>query len=132
MEYLAPAFEVARAVIAEVNDQVPWTNTELRLRREDFDGCVETSRPPVYLPFTPPGELDRRIAAHAAPWIPEGATLECGIGTLPNAILSALAGRTDLSYHSGVVCERRAEDQSAALHGRRADGHAGAIRLGAG
>ena len=106
VEYLAPAFEKARAVIAEVNDQVPWTNTELRLRREDFDLVVETSRPPVYLPFTPPGDAERQIAAHAAPWVPEGATIECGIGALPNAILSALAGRTDLSYHSGVVCER--------------------------
>jgi acyl-CoA hydrolase len=105
VEYLAPAFEAARAVIAEVNQQVPWTNTELRLRREDFDGMVETSRPPAYLAFTPPGELDQRIAAHAAAWVPEGATIECGIGTLPNAILSALAGRRDLSYHSGVVCE---------------------------
>jgi acetyl-CoA hydrolase len=105
VEYLAPAFEAARAVIAEVNDQVPWTRTELRLRREDFDLLVETSRPPAYLAFTPPGELDRRIATHAAPWVPEGATLECGIGTLPNAILSALAGRHDLSYHSGAVCE---------------------------
>ena len=34
VEYLAPAFEAARAVIAEVNQQVPWTNSELRLRRE--------------------------------------------------------------------------------------------------
>ena len=105
VEYLAPAFEKARAVIAEVNDQVPWTNTQLRLRREDFDLVVETSRPPVYLPFTMPSEADRRIAANAAAWVPQGATIECGIGTLPNAILSALATRTDLSYHSGVVCE---------------------------
>ena len=105
VEYLAPAFEAARAVIAEVNQQVPWTNSELRLRREDFDLIVETSRPPVYLPFTSPSEKEMQIAAHAAAWVPEGATIECGIGTLPNAILSALAGRTDLSYHSGVVCE---------------------------
>ena len=105
VEYLAPAFERARAVIAEVNEQVPWTNTSLRLRREDFDLVLETSRPPVYLPFTPARELEREIAAHAAAWVPEGATVECGIGTLPNAILSALAARTDLGYHSGVVCE---------------------------
>jgi len=105
VEYLAPAFRMARAVIAEVNEQVPWTNTQLRLRRDDFDRVLETSRPPVYLPFTPPSETERRIAAHAAAWVPEGATVECGIGTLPNAILSALATRTDLSYHSGVVCE---------------------------
>lgn len=105
VEYLAPAFEMARAVIAEVNEQVPWTNTELVLRREDFDRVVETSRPPAYLPFTPPSEAEREIAAHAAACVPPGATVECGIGALPNAILSALAGRTDLAYHSGAVCE---------------------------
>jgi acyl-CoA hydrolase len=105
VEYLAPAFEKARAVIAEVNEQIPWTNTELRLRRDDFDMVVETSRPPVYLPFTPPSEAEGQIAAHAAARVPEGATIECGIGSLPNAVLSALAGRADLGYHSGVVCE---------------------------
>lgn len=105
VEYLAAAFQAARAVVAEVNDQIPWTHTEPRLQREDFDLVVETSRPPVYLAFTRPSELDQRIAEHAARWVPEGATVECGIGTLPNAILSALAGRKDLSYHSGAVCE---------------------------
>jgi len=45
VEYLAPALEKARAVIAEVNDQVPWTWTEPLLRREDFALVVETSRP---------------------------------------------------------------------------------------
>jgi len=105
VEYLAPAFHEARAVIAEVNDQVPWTHTEPRLRREDFDLVVESSRAPVYLPFAAPSDTERQIAAHAAAWVPEGATVECGIGTLPNAILSALVGRGDLSYHSGVVCE---------------------------
>lgn len=104
VEYLAPALEVARAVIAEVNDQVPWTHTQPLLRRDDFDWLVETSRAPVELPDGAPSELERRIAQHAAQWVPDGATVECGIGALPNAILGALAGRT-LDYHSGVICE---------------------------
>lgn len=104
VEYLAPALEVARAVIAEVNDQVPWTHTQPLLRRDDFDWLVETSRAPVELPDGAPSELERGIAQHAAQWVPDGATVECGIGALPNAILGALAGRT-LDYHSGVICE---------------------------
>jgi acetyl-CoA hydrolase len=51
-----------------------------------------------------PSELERRIARHAAQWVPEDATVECGIGALPNAIVGALAGRT-VDYHSGVNCE---------------------------
>src|SRR5882672_5076140 len=104
VEYLAPALEVARAVIAEVNEQVPWTHTEPLLRRDDFDLLVETSRPPAYLKYQAPSELERRIAAHASRCVPEGGTVECGIGALPNAILDALAGRR-LDYHSGVICE---------------------------
>lgn len=104
VEYLAPALEAARVVIGEVNAQVQWTYTEPLLRREDFDLLVDSSRPPAYLAYEPPGERDRRIAQHAAALVPEDATVECGIGTLPNAILLALAGRS-LSYHSGVICE---------------------------
>ena len=104
VEYLAPALEVARAVIAEVNPQVPWTHTQPLLQRDDFDVLVESSRPPVELRYDPPGELEQSIARHAAPVVPDGATIECGIGALPNAILGALAGRT-LDYHSGVICE---------------------------
>src|SRR6202007_1642717 len=74
VEYLAPALAVARAVIAEVNQQVPWTYTEPLLRRDDFDLLVETSRPPVYLKYPATSELERRIAAYAAPWVPDGAT----------------------------------------------------------
>jgi acetyl-CoA hydrolase len=104
VEYLAPALAVARAVIAEVNDQVPWTHTEPLLRRQDFDLLIETSRAPVYLTLEAPGERERRIAGHAATCVPAGATLECGIGALPNAIVAALAGRV-AAYHSGLICE---------------------------
>jgi acetyl-CoA hydrolase len=104
VEYLAPALEKARAVIAEVNDQVPWTWTEPLLRKEDFSLVVESSRPPVYLDFKP-GEVDAAIAGYAAAFVPQRAVLECGIGSLPNAVLAALKGRRGLSYHSGLICE---------------------------
>ena len=105
VEYLEPALQMARAVIAEVNDQVPWTHTERLLRRDDFALLVETSRPPVELPNAAASDVEKRIAGHAASCVPEAATVECGIGALPNAILSALSGRSDLSYHSGAVCD---------------------------
>ena len=104
VEYLAPALKAARAIVGEVNDRVPWTHTEPLLRREDFALLVETSRPPVYLAYRV-GELEAAIAAHAARFVPEGAVLECGIGNLPNAVLSAVRGRKGLSFHSGLVPE---------------------------
>ena len=105
VEYLAPALDAARAVVAEVNDRVPWTHTEPRLRESDFDLLVHTSRPPVVLDQGRPKELDLRIAANAAGLVPEGATIECGIGALPNAVVAALKDRRGLRYHSGLVCD---------------------------
>jgi acyl-CoA hydrolase len=104
VEYLAPALEAARAVIAEVNARIPWTHTAPLLHREDIDLLVESSRPPVYLEYGKPSDIEQRIARHAASLVPRRATVECGIGALPNAILAELAGR-DIGYHSGVVCD---------------------------
>jgi acyl-CoA hydrolase len=102
VEYLAAALEVARAVIAEVNDQVPWTNTEPLLKGSNFALTVTTSRAPVYTPYRL-DDLARKIANHAAQCIPDGAVLECGIGNLPNAVLAALSDRRGLSVHSGLI-----------------------------
>jgi acyl-CoA hydrolase len=108
VEYLAAALEGARAIVAEVNDQVPWTHTEPLLRRKDFALMLATSRAPVYLPYRT-GEIERAIAAHAAQYIPERAVLECGVGNLPNAVLGALSARRGLRFHSGVIPDGVAE-----------------------
>ena len=105
VEYLAPALAACRAIVAEVNDQVPWTPTEPLLRREDFDLLVQTSRAPVVLEENRPKAQDLAIARHAAALVPDGATVECGIGALPNAVVAALRGKRGLRYHSGLVCD---------------------------
>ena len=102
-EYLIPALESCRAVIAEVNDQVPWTHGERTLRREDCALVVETSRPPAPAPRAAAGQLERAIARHAAPYVPERATLEFGLGSLPEALCAALAERRGLAVHSGTI-----------------------------
>ena len=78
-DYLVPALEVCRAIVAEVNDQVPWTWSERLLREEDFDLSVHTSRAPLQAPYRP-GELEAAIARAAASLVPDGATVEFGIG----------------------------------------------------
>jgi acyl-CoA hydrolase len=102
-EYLVPALESCRTVIGEVNDQVPWTHSEKLLRKEDFALLVESSRKPVALPYGAPGDLEKAIARHAAPFVPEGATLETGLGALPDAVLGMLGDRKRLSIHSGSL-----------------------------
>lgn len=102
-DYLIPALETARALVAEVNDQVPWTHGEKILRREDFSLLVESSRPPASLPAPKRTGLEEAIGRHAAAWVPDGATLEFGIGALPDAVCAFLKQRKDLVVHSGTI-----------------------------
>ncbi|HEX9433888.1 MAG TPA: acetyl-CoA hydrolase/transferase C-terminal domain-containing protein [Burkholderiales bacterium] len=101
-DYLVPAMEVCRAIVAEVNDQVPWTWSERLLKEDDFDLLVHTSRAPLQAPYRL-GELEGAIAGAAAALVPNGATVEFGIGALPDAVCSALGGHMDLAIHSGTV-----------------------------
>jgi len=102
-EYLLPALQSARSVIAEINDQVPWTYGERVLRRDEMALAVQTSRPLACGPRAEPGDIERRVATHAAAYVPDGATLEFGLGALPDAVLGALGERRDLGVHSGAL-----------------------------
>ena len=103
VDYLPPALETARAVIAEVNDRVPWTHTEKFFRKEDFALIVKSSREPATPPAARAGDIESAIARHAAAFIPDGATLEFGLGVLPDAVCAALSGRKGLKIHSGTI-----------------------------
>jgi acetyl-CoA hydrolase len=102
-DYLVPALDVCRAIVAEVNDQVPWTHTERLLNQDDFDLVVETSRRPAAPATRPPSETDLAIARNAMPFVPAGAVLEFGIGALPEAVCTLLGRHEGLRVHSGTV-----------------------------
>lgn len=102
-DYLVPALDVCRAIVAEVNDQVPWTHTQRLLTKDDFDLMAETSRRPAAPAARPPGELDLAIARNAIPFVPAGAVLEFGIGALPDALCAQLGRHEGLRVHSGTV-----------------------------
>jgi acyl-CoA hydrolase len=82
---------------------VPWTYTERTLRFHEFDLCIESDRAPAMPPLRPPGELELAIARHALPFIPDGAVLEFGIGTLPDAVCALLGRHEGLRVHTGTV-----------------------------
>jgi acyl-CoA hydrolase len=102
-DYLVPALDMCRTIIAEVNDQVPWTHTERLLTKDDFDLIAETSRAPALPKSRPPGELELAIARNAIALIPDGSVLEFGIGALPDAVCSLLGRHEGLRVHSGAV-----------------------------
>lgn len=102
-DYMLEAARHARVVVAEVNDQAPWTYGGEALSQLRIDYIVRTSRPVLEVPVPPVGEVEKRIAAHAGRFIEDGAVLEMGIGAIPNAILSTLRDRRDLGIHSGMI-----------------------------
>ncbi|QTJ70518.1 acetyl-CoA transferase (plasmid) [Rhodococcus sp. ZPP] len=92
----------ARAVIAEVNEQLPTTCAP-RLHHSTFTATIATSRPLPALPPPTIGEVHRRIAAHVLDLIPDGATLQLGIGAVPSAIGQGLTERRGLAIRSTLA-----------------------------
>jgi len=102
-EYLIPALAAARVVIAEVNEHAPWTHGERPIVHADLDYIVHTARAPLELMHPQTGATELAVARQVAALIEDGATLQFGLGALPEAILGQLADRRDLGVHSGTI-----------------------------
>ena len=106
---LAPLIGRAGLVIAEVNDQVPDVGCDRRLSRGELDVIVHTSRPPAEYPAKSASDVDKAIAEHVADLVPDGATIQIGIGRLPAVVLRHLHGHRDLGVHSGMITDEIAQ-----------------------
>lgn len=95
----------ARRVIAEVNPTMPRTLGNSRLPLSRLDHIVETSRPLLSYRQARLGDTERQVGEMAARLIPDGATLQLGIGTIPEAILTCLYRKRDLGIHSGMATD---------------------------
>ena len=101
-DYVRAAATKARVVIAEVNDQVPFTHGEI-IPASMIDVAVTVSRPPVEVSPAKIGEVDEAIARHCADYIGDGSVIQTGVGAVPDAILRRLGDRKDLGVHSGML-----------------------------
>jgi acetyl-CoA hydrolase len=104
-DYLQAAIERARVVVAEVNPGVPRSEGETLLDPEQITFAVEAAEPPLELPRSAPADTERTIAEHVAERVPDEAVLQFGIGTIPDAVCVALAGKRDLGIHSGLISD---------------------------
>jgi acyl-CoA hydrolase len=105
VEYVADALPHARTLIAEVNHRMPRTAGAPLLSLSDFAATVETDRPLREAPAREPDAVDRAIGTLVAGLVNDGDTLQVGVGALPNAILAALSGHTDLGVHTGMITD---------------------------
>ena len=99
------AAEVAERVIVQVNPQMPRVLGNTFLHVNDVHAIVEHDEPLPELPVGAPSEVERRIAEHIAPLVPHGATLQLGIGGVPDAVIAQLEGRDDLGVHTEMISD---------------------------
>lgn len=105
VEYIADALEHTPVLIAEVNQQMPWTRGAPQIPLERFAAVVHTDRPLREAPSRPGDAVDDAIARNVAELIDDGATLQTGVGSLPDAVLRHLAGHRDLGFHTGMIAD---------------------------
>ncbi len=99
------AIPVARTVIAQLNRSMPRTLGESFVHVNDIDLAVEVDVPPYEHVEKPGGEVERRIGEYVADLVPDGATLQMGIGAIPTAVAAALHGKKDLGVHTEMMTD---------------------------
>jgi 4-hydroxybutyrate CoA-transferase len=99
------AADVARYVVAQINDEMPRTYGDSFIHVSDIDAIVEQSRPLCEMKKAPVTEMHTAIARNVAGLIEDGSVLQTGIGGIPDAVLSFLMDRKDLGIHSELVSD---------------------------
>lgn len=89
----------------EVTDDMPRTFGRNQIHLSQVVGWCRSDRPLVEVPPVVPGDIDCRIAALVAERIPNGATIQTGIGAIPNAIMASLHDHRDLGIHTELLSD---------------------------
>lgn len=98
------ALEVARERIAVVNPRVPFAFGDL-IPVERFTALVRDNRPLITKDYVQPSPVDIAIGRHCALLVPDGACLQMGIGSLPNAVCASLSGHKHLGLHTEMFAD---------------------------
>jgi acyl-CoA hydrolase len=124
------AARASKTVIAEVNERMPRTHGDTSFHVSHLSAIVETSRPLLESHPEPSTGIQRRVGANVASLIPDGATIQTGIGGIPDAVLSCLRDRRDLGIHTEMVSDGVIDLMEAGvLTGERKSLHRGKVVL---
>lgn len=101
------AAESAKIVIAQVNQRMPRIQGDTLIHVKNLDYIVPVDDPLAELPMDSGenGDIVKKIAEHIAERIPDGATMQLGIGGIPNAVLGFLKDKKDLGVHSELFSD---------------------------
>jgi len=118
-------------LIVEVNERMPRVFGESLLHISEVDAIVENTAPLMELPAAPAEPEDDAIGETIAAMIPDGATLQLGVGGLPNAVAGRLAGHRDLGIHTELFSDGLIElVRSGVVNGERKSLHPGKVIAG--
>jgi 4-hydroxybutyrate CoA-transferase len=104
VDYTEAAAQSARTVIAQMNGLLPRTGGS-RIHLDALTCIVEQDEAIIELPPPKIGEIELKIGEIVAALIPDGATLQLGIGAIPDAVLLSLKGKKDLGIHSEMFSD---------------------------
>lgn len=105
VDIVKAAVESADFVVAQVNRRMPATRGESRVPLSQIDALVEADMPLPTLAPQAPTAVAGRIGRYVAQLVEDGSTIQAGIGSVPNAVLAALADKRDLGVHSELVSD---------------------------
>ena len=103
-DYAAP-FVGKAPFFLEVNARMPRSFGRNQVHVSQIVGWTEVDRPLVEHAARPAGDVERAIAGHVAERVPDGATLQAGIGAIPNALLERLRDHRDLGIHTELISD---------------------------
>ncbi|HYH91922.1 MAG TPA: acetyl-CoA hydrolase/transferase C-terminal domain-containing protein [Candidatus Saccharimonadales bacterium] len=105
VEAMHAAIRAGKTVVAQLNHAMPRTLGESFIHVREIDLAVEVDVPPFEHIDAPIGDVERRIGAFVADLIPDGATLQLGIGAIPAATALALRDKHDLGIHTEMFTD---------------------------
>lgn len=105
VDVVKSAIESADVVLAEVNPNMPRTHGDSFVHVSEIDALVECDAPLLELPSTPPDDVCKEIARNVSSLIPDGATLQMGIGEVPQALTPLLGDKHDLGVHTEMFSD---------------------------
>ena len=105
VEATLAAIDSASVVIAQVNDQMPRTHGAGIIHVSEVDYFVESNEPLPIHHMAEPSEIEHKIGSYVADLIEDRSTLQMGIGSIPNAVLSRLNNHKDLGLHTEMFSD---------------------------
>lgn len=100
-----PAIQTAKKVIAQINPQVPRTHGDGIIHISRIDAAIEVNLPIFTTTFSAPTKIEKAVGKHVAELVEDGATLQMGIGGIPNVVLENLSNHQRLGVHTEMLSD---------------------------